>query len=702
MSATAKRYHFATPAQWQAGLLARADDAVKEALVPIAPWGDATMLAPTPGVATAVSREGVACWNDGGSTLFSIEPDEAKPTQFVAGPGLAAAAHLVAGPTQLWAAGAAPRLTTYLPRSLTQRRSVDLPVARIVDIAADGRDGVWVLAAVDAHAILLQVDCAGQIVRRIAVPPKLGVPAGLTFLWRKQTVVLLGGCLSALHWLDLRHPAEFVTVSLRALHPCPRAQSIASDGRRRVVVAGLDDAAYGGGAWIVTLDAAGDLLGSFDLPAAPVDVACGPDVLCVLTAQDVRRYRPDATGAAARYESNLWFVTPALQSPPTDGRAPWLRAEVQACLPTGSSLTISHASTGDAQMVARVGELLASPAAPEERRRQLRDLLSWSAPLNFKAADGAADDAVTPCAEPLHDEASRWVWVEVAVTAPPGAAQPRVLALDVLYPDESILQYLPAVYRRTATAPRSFLHCLVATLDVTVADVDRRIEGLGGLLDAATAPVAWLNAVARWLALPWDDALDQDRKRALVAAAPALLAQRGTRAGLLALLGCLLPAGSFRVTDLSVDAGFIRLSCGTRGSARLPALLAGLPRKALALGRSACLGRGRLPCAGEVREPAAWLAGTVEVAVSAAPALRREIAPWLRRLILAMLPLGTRLRLVWGSPASAADVLTDDLLIEPAAPAVLGDGAALGRARLSPRGSVALDAAGADPGVQLQ
>ena len=51
-------------------------------------------------------------------------------------------------------------------------------------------------------------------------------------------------------------------------------------------------------------------------------------------------------------------------------------------------------------------------------------------------------------------------------------------------------------------------------------------------LHPSTAPEPWLDFVARWLGLPWDDALSGEQKRALLSRAAILARSRGTRAGL--------------------------------------------------------------------------------------------------------------------------------------------------------------------------
>jgi phage tail-like protein len=104
------------------------------------------------------------------------------------------------------------------------------------------------------------------------------------------------------------------------------------------------------------------------------------------------------------------------------------------------------------------------------------------------------------------------------------------------------MQRLPAIYR---AAPSAHLRGLVALLDVMAQGLDRRIATLGELLDAASTPDDWLNFLASWLGLPWEPGLPAALRRALLEAAPDLLAKRGTAAGIRRLIGVLLPEAAY-------------------------------------------------------------------------------------------------------------------------------------------------------------
>lgn len=696
MTAGPRRFRFATAAQWRAGLLSRAQLGTEGTIAPAATWAEPPARWQPSGHAAAIAPDGTIHWVGTAGELLSAEPKD-EPRARPAPAAIASARHLAAGRVQLWAADERPRLHAVLRADLALRLAVVLPATRIVDLAADGRDGVWVLVEAGAQARVLHVDCAGHTVGRIDLPPALGRPGGIAYLSRVERLVLIAADRANLHWIDPSGNAPRLDTSLHGAALCPVASAIAADGDR-VAVGGIGERSKT--PWVATFDAQADPIGVLEPAEPPLELALGRDALLVTTASAALRYaRADDAQPAAR-ETAATFVTPALHSPPAAGRAPWLRAEALAALPAGASIELAWTATDDPSLRDAAEAILHDQTSPPLARWQrLQARLDWSAPLRFEREG----DGETLAALPLHDLRASWLWIACTLVTAPGAAAPRLQSLEVLYPDASLMDSLPAIYRRQAEQPGDFLRGLVGVLETTTQGFDARIGALGSLLDPASTGERWLDAIARWLSLPWDDSLKPAAKRALLGAADTLPAQRGTRLGLETLLACVLPAGRARVIDLTADHGYARLAGDGADGARLPALLAGLPPRAMVLGSRARLGRAKLPREGEAADCGERFAGSVLVEVRASIAERREWQPWLAALIEAMTPLTARVRLRWLDPAAAAQppVLSRELVLEPDPEARLGEGATLGRARLARGSAGRLDAAGADPGLRL-
>jgi phage tail-like protein len=251
------------------------------------------------------------------------------------------------------------------------------------------------------------------------------------------------------------------------------------------------------------------------------------------------------------------------------------------------------------------------------------------------------------------------------------------------------MENLPSIFQREESRPDSFLRSLVGVLETTTQGLDARIASLGQLLDPAAADDQWLDFVARWLGVPWDDALPATHKRAILTRAADLAKWRGTRKGLETLLECLMDGspGRFRVTDATADYGFAVVGGRGRGGSVLPALLAGRPRWGAHLDATAVVGFSRFPCQGRVDDGLGGLAGKIRVAVAATGQQRQAWKPWLGALLNEMVPLGARVELAWAPPAAFRSNRLDGTWTLESQPAPhLGDDAITGWARLRDHG----------------
>ncbi|MEV4777579.1 phage tail protein [Burkholderia sp. LMU1-1-1.1] len=555
----------------------------------------------------------------------------------------------------------------------------------LIDFASDGCDGVWALALPacgDGPPCCIHIDCAGYEVGRFTIDDA-SAPIQLAWLARAERLFVLAAGGKRLNAYAPGLSKPMFVVDIDRVRPCFAVTFLGSDVRSRLVLAGLEHSAWGGGATVLTLDADGQALHTLPLPAPATGIHATADALLVTTMDGLLRYPLDASAGGAS-ESRCDFITPVLQSPVNENPRRWLRVEALAKLPPGSSMEISYAATSDPQVQEQAARIAADRSLTAgQRLARLREYLpAWHAPIVFQGADTDTDG---PLAVPLFDVHEPWLWVSVTLVAAPASALPRLTRLDVLYPGLTLMEYLPQVYQRAEAEPDNFLRALVGVLETGTQEQDQRIAAMGSMIAPDTAPAEWLDYLARWLDLPWDDALEVDQKRRLLASADSLAGSRGTRAGLEALLAALLPGTPppYRIVDRSAQYGFMAL-----GGTTLPALLAGLPASAMALNRKAILGRGRLTCPAAPPDDTAWLTGQVRIAVTATAAQRAAWEPWLAALVGAMLPATVRLVLEWRSVAARRldDRLVDGYVLNEAPAPHLGTDAVTGLARLGGTG----------------
>lgn len=698
MSAQKPRaYRFATETQWNACLfesVQRIPGAAALRFRPHALYGGTPLRLQSPGAgAPAVVDADEILWHDNAGQVHRWSAELAR-TEVTTAPGaLGGARRIVVSAGNLWVAGDAPiSLQSFDARTYTRRLGVDLSPARVLDLTGDGRGGVYVLLEEGGVRQCARVDHAGVPGERFALRADAR-PMQLAWLRGARRLITLSEDGTRLHWFVSGNATSERDVALNWPRPCFVARWLAADAADRVLVAGMDGKHFGGDAYVLAFDAEGRPLQHLRIPGEPTGLAAARGLLLVSTADALLRYSlaskvPDETA-----EVHASFLTPMLRSPAAQAPRRWMRVEARAALPPGTALEVSYASTENKELIAEAAKISADHSlSPGDRSRKLRERLAQWTVHALEGADATAtlSEASAPLSIPLFDVRDSHLWVCVTLRSAAGAALPELESLEVIHSASTLMDHLPAIYRRQEAQPGSFLRALVGVLEATTQSLDARIGAMGAKANPASAPREWLDFTARWLGLPWSDALDERQKRALLRAAPDIAAKRGTRAGLEAFLESVVPTQPgqprrYRIVDVAVDLGLAMAGgAGCRGST-LPAVIAGLPRSALVLGRQAEIGRARLPCPGQPPyDIAARFLGHVRVDVAATAEERERWEPWLATLLAAMVPATVRLRLRWLSPAMLlrGDRLDEGLELKDRPVPRLGTDAIPGLARL--------------------
>jgi phage tail-like protein len=710
MSASRNAYRFGNDAQWSKCLF----DGVERAAVVDAPLRAYEPYALPPGhlaftdpLAPAVSPYGGTVWRNQADTLFRWDEGDGDPRPAPASAALARASRIVANGEALWVIGEQPgTVECFDEDTLSRRMVISVGSKSVVDVADDGRRGVFVLAEIDCQWHCVHVDCAGHIVGSVPLAALLR-PVGFTYLRDARRIVALDGrgANASVRWYALGGCGELAQVFTRTLGVCFDASLIAGDTRGRVFIAGTDHERHGVRHHVIILDGEGETIGDIPIDEPATGASACRDRLVVGTAAALLFFSATQTVPDAASESRFTVVTPMLRSPAPPTGPPWLRVEAMADLPAGTTLEIVQAATDDASVVAQWNRTVDDASLSRTGRmaalRAHDDL--WGTPVTIRGSADQVRFSGVPLAAPLFNVNRAYVAVAVTLIASSGASLPSLSRLEVLYPGRSLIDYLPAIYRKAERLPGDFTRALVGVLETTTQGLDARIASMGRHIDASTTHGAWLDYIASWLGLPWDDGLSDAQKAALIRSAAVLAKARGTRAGLEALLDAVVTGtdARYRVTDATADHGFAVLSSGPGCGPRLPVMLGGLHADAAELGARAILGRLHLPCDGVIDDATTYLAGRVQVDIAASADQRKSWEPWIRALLIAMLPATTRLDLRWRARGALADDLTDIELRDPTAAPTLGTDAVTGEFVLAAGPPVVADS-GTDVGVRIQ
>lgn len=703
-----RAYRFETPAQWNTCLFRGADrEGGNGAIRPFAPFDRTPVRYESRGARLAVvTPTGEIMWLDDEGILFRLEPCNDQPEASPAPCALVNGSRIVSTSDGLWIVDRDNNsLALYEADSFTRLTTIDLAGLRIIDIASDGRRSVFALVQSKLGWTVLSFDSAGHTTRSIRLQGLADAEA-FTFLARSQKFVVLTKAPSPkLVWylIDRRSVRKtdcyeeavanpFFSRTVAGMRACFEGVVLGSDTRERVYLAGREGKEFGRSEYIVSFDSDGNPSG--DVPVDPAEApitglvgyrdslyATGRRGMLKFTASNAV---PDGAGPV---RSTL--ITPMLFSPARADKRLWLRVEATGRLPEGSTLEISYISAekdDDKKFILGILNDETSPASNRiETLRGETDL--WKGTTTFSGAAAATAEQKSYSAK-LFGEVSSYIWVSVTLSAASGSALPDLSKLEVVYPGRTLMENLPAIYQIEETRANSFLRSLVGVLEATTQGIDDKIASMGSLIDPSSAPDPWLNFVARWVGIPWDDALDIEQKRTLLRRADEILKGRGTRRGLEALLDALMPGEGlrFRVTDTTADFGFAIVGDDSCVGSTLPAMLGGTSVWNSELDWYAVLGRTRLPCAASTDDGLEKLTGRIRVEVAATASQREAWEPWLQTMLDEMVPLTTSVELRWVSLRSLRDDrLDDDLVLEPAPMPHLGSDAITELARFPAR-----------------
>ena len=129
----------------------------------------------------------------------------------------------------------------------------------------------------------------------------------------------------------------------------------------------------------------------------------------------------------------------------------------------------------------------------------------------------------------------RFLWLRVTLRSADGRASPTLSQVQAQTTGASYLDLLPRIYRRDDQATR-FLERWLALFRSGIEDRESEIEFMPRRFDPAMAPAGQLPWLAQALAFDPPQSLTPTQLRALLARIPQLYAQRGTLAGVEALV----------------------------------------------------------------------------------------------------------------------------------------------------------------------
>jgi phage tail-like protein len=214
--------------------------------------------------------------------------------------------------------------------------------------------------------------------------------------------------------------------------------------------------------------------------------------------------------ATPRYQRSGDFVTVGLDS----GRpgCEWHRVALSGTTPMGSRVTVSTLTTD--------GDLTEGEVATLDEDR-------WVTAGTYSDPSRSQWDAL------VASPPGRYLWLALAL-ASDGAVTPTIDDIEVHFPRQTSLRFLPAVYR-TGADGGSFMDRFLALTDTVRGSVTGEIDQLAWQLDPRAADAApqhdFLDWLGRWIGMIDTETLPTARRRRLIGAAAELYRRHGTPDG---------------------------------------------------------------------------------------------------------------------------------------------------------------------------
>lgn len=566
-----RSYHFQNEDHWKAGvrrgLQVRGDRLVVPAEVSLRTLADTGSLEGN--VLPAFDARGRLLWLDsdtGSVSRWLADERLAVGLGTLDGTSGSGVRRLVAGRTLLWTVNKDGLLRH--DASTLQRLTPSQPISgwRPSDAAGDAKDGLWIAEGdKDGSWRLRHVDCWGR---------PCGAPVTLVGFVAGELALSVSDDGHHVFALDPDASAELVVVDagqgtwrrvvLDEAHHGDRTL-LATGPENRVYVLTVPSGFRSGARAVVfrQLDPQSGVVEDHQIleiparlgrPTALVGWSGGLALTCTRGVADFT--------AAASTGTTRWatFITPALVSPRRP-QAGWDRAEIEAELPPGTTMSVTWvAGDGDwsVEHTARVLGLPSTLATAEA----LNGSLAWSSPgMVFRGLDGT----VRKHAVLLNAVAETTLWLRIDLRVAGGSSPPALVGLRIRYPNSSYLDYLPAIYRENPRAIED-LRQVLAPYEVLLDGIDEALDSLPDRISLNTASEEWTDYLLGWLGFPPLTGLSPRARRDLLAQAPAILEARGTRAGLELVLD-VVTRGTATVTDSSDEPAGWFLGDGNPASA---------------------------------------------------------------------------------------------------------------------------------------
>jgi phage tail-like protein len=205
----------------------------------------------------------------------------------------------------------------------------------------------------------------------------------------------------------------------------------------------------------------------------------------------------------------------------------WHRLSLQARIPQKTLLHVYYYVSDSSSLKKTIDGILTDQEKSTQEKADSIDkqIPAWIGPETLTGNEITSRDML------FREGTGRYLWLKIGLLTFDEKAGPEVTRMKMLYPANSYLRYLPAIYQEDPVS-REFLERFLSIFETVLYDLETDIDNVSDYFDPDIVPSGFLAWLASWLNMAVEEDWTDDKKRYFIKRAPVLYKQKGTRAGL--------------------------------------------------------------------------------------------------------------------------------------------------------------------------
>lgn len=205
----------------------------------------------------------------------------------------------------------------------------------------------------------------------------------------------------------------------------------------------------------------------------------------------------------------------------------WHRLSLQAHIPQKTLLEVYYYLSDSASLKKTIDDILTDPEKSTQEKADSIDneIPAWIGPETLTGNEITSRDML------FREKKGRYLWMKIGLLTFDEKAGPEVTRMKILYPANSYLRYLPAIYQEDPIS-REFLERFLSIFETVFYDLETDIGNVSDYFDPDIVLPGFLAWLASWLNLAMEEDWTDDKKRYFIKRAPVLYKLKGTRESL--------------------------------------------------------------------------------------------------------------------------------------------------------------------------